>query len=136
MRPIYKELASRIDAVQNCIKHNNSEWQAKHTEAIDEIMRNTSPSGSGIDNGTTLNWERSSGDKLVFETAFHHMDENGYYDGWTEHTITVRPSLLSDIDLTICGRNRNEINDYLHEVYYCWLAQTSRSFLPSGEVTE
>jgi hypothetical protein len=46
------------------------------------------------------------------------MDDVGYYDGWTEHTLTVRPSLAFGIDLKFSGRNRNQIKDYLHEVFH------------------
>jgi len=46
------------------------------------------------------------------------MDEYGGYDGWTEHTITVRPDLIHTIVLGISGRNRNDIKDYLYDVYH------------------
>lgn len=45
------------------------------------------------------------------------MNENGFYDGWTEHTITVRADLAHGFKISISGRNRNEIKDYLHEVF-------------------
>jgi hypothetical protein len=44
------------------------------------------------------------------------MNEGGMYDAWTEHTIRVRPSLSSGFTLTISGRDRNEIKEYLHEL--------------------
>jgi hypothetical protein len=45
------------------------------------------------------------------------MDENGYYDGWTEHRITIRAE-FGGISVNVSGRNRNDIKDYLHEVYH------------------
>jgi hypothetical protein len=44
------------------------------------------------------------------------MDDGGGYDGWTEHTITVTPSFRG-FDLTISGRDRNDIKDYLHQTF-------------------
>ena len=43
--------------------------------------------------------------------------ETGMYDGWTEHTVTVRPSLQFGFRLSISGRNRNGIKDYIAEVF-------------------
>jgi hypothetical protein len=75
------------------------------------------PSGSGFDSGTTLDLDASHADKLVFQTSFHHMDENGYYDGWTEHTVTVTPSLRDRYHIRISGRNRNDIKEMIHQSF-------------------
>jgi hypothetical protein len=80
------------------------------------------PAGLGIDSGTTIDIAASTGDKLVFNTAFHHMDEHGSYNGWTEHRVTVRASLISEIDITIGGRDQNDIKDHLHEALHQALA--------------
>jgi hypothetical protein len=44
------------------------------------------------------------------------MNDTGYYDGWTEHTVTVTPS-FSGINIRVSGRNRNDIKDYIHETF-------------------
>ena len=75
------------------------------------------PSGSGWDCGTKLDYEKSNPDKLVFYGSYHHMNENGMYDGWTEHTIIVTPSLAFGFDVKITGRDRNDIKDYLGEMF-------------------
>jgi hypothetical protein len=46
------------------------------------------------------------------------MTEGGMYDGWTEHTVVVTPSLAFGINIRITGRNRNDIKDYLHDVFH------------------
>ncbi len=61
--------------------------------------------------------EMSSGELLEFKTAFHHMDENGCYDGWTEHTVTVTPSLIHEFTVKVSGRDRNEIKSYIAETF-------------------
>jgi hypothetical protein len=122
-RKLYQHIASRLIAIENCKKAGNSEWQERHQASIDWLVREHMPSGSGIDNGTHFRASDSTAEKLVFATSFHHMDEYGGYDGWTDHTITVRPSLYHGIVLAISGRDRNEIKDYLYEVFYGALDQ-------------
>jgi hypothetical protein len=74
------------------------------------------PHGSGIDGENKVDLEKSHAEKLVIHTEYHHMKESGFYDGWTEHTVTVTPS-FSGINLRISGQNRNDIKDYLSETF-------------------
>jgi hypothetical protein len=131
-RILYKELASTIQARANCLKSNNAEWLAKHTERIHQLV-DLLPSGSGWDNGTKIDLDASHANKIVLYGGFHHMNDGGFYDGWTEHTITVTPSLAFGFDLRISGRNRNDIKEYLHEMFshalrqeIVWDAQTEK----------
>ena len=74
------------------------------------------PSGSGFDNGSTFNVEKSTSEKLVFNTSFHHMNSNGYYTQWTDHTVTVTPSFYG-LNIKVSGRNHNDIKDYIAECF-------------------
>lgn len=115
---LYSELSSLVQARLNCLtKPDTREWIDKHESMIEELVKSYMPSGSGYDSGTTLVLNESKGEKLVFSTAFHHMDDNGYYDGWTEHTVTVKPSLSHGFDLYITGPNRNDIKDLIGEQF-------------------
>ena len=117
-RYLYSELASTVDAMHTC-EHKPEqygEWAGKHADHISELVREHMPSGSGFDCGTQMDTERSHAEKLVFATSFHHMDSDGYYDGWTEHTIVVTPS-FSGFNLRISGRDRNGIKDLIHEAF-------------------
>ena len=118
---LYRKLASLVQAHINCEISGNKEWFEKHEARIEELVKNYMPSGSGFDCGTKIDLDKSTPEKLVFYTDFHHMNEVGYYDGWTEHRITVRPSLAFGFTLTISGKNRNEIKDYIHQVFDCAL---------------
>jgi hypothetical protein len=111
----YARLAQLLQARQNCIKSGNSEWQEKHEERIMSIFKNTFPHGSGIDSSYLIDFERSNGEKIVFSFSFHHMNDVGYYDGWTTHTVTVTPSLSFGFNLKISGRNKNDIKEYLYD---------------------
>ena len=132
-KQVYQELASRFVAMQNCEKHANLEWEQKHRNAIQDICKNILPSGSGIDTGTKFDFDESSEDKLSFRASYHHMNEGGMYDGWTEHKIILTPSLLHGFRLHITGRNRNDIKDYLHETYEYSLTRTLECVVENGE---
>jgi len=114
---VYQELARVFAAYLNCIKSGNEEWRAKHKATIQHICRNYLPHGSGFDNGVKFDFDLSTRDKLVLQTAFHHMNENGMYCGWTEHKITIRASLSFGFDLVIGGRDKNQIKEMMAEVF-------------------
>lgn len=121
---VYSELANLICARANCAKSNNSEWHEKHTNRITEIVAKYMPTGSGFDNGTHLDLDASTENKLVFTTAYHHMNESGMYDGWTDHTVTVTPAFVGNFDIRISGRNRNDIKEYMHDTFSGALTST------------
>jgi hypothetical protein len=111
----YQKIASLLQAIINCEKSNNQEWLYNHRQTIDELMKNA-PAGSGFDSGTSLDFLKSTPEKLVFNTAFHHMGENGFYDGWSKHEVIITPSLAFGFNIRVTGRDRNEIKDYIAEM--------------------
>lgn len=117
MTKLYARLASLVAARLNCITSGNTDWRDRHEDEAGKLVLNHMPSGSGFDNGTKIDFDASTGEKLVFHTAFHHMNEGGYYDGWTEHVVTVTPSFLGGFSLKISGRDRNDIKDYISESF-------------------
>jgi hypothetical protein len=124
------EIANLIVAYKNSVASGNAEWRDRHMNAIEEIAREKLPSGSGIDGGTKIDVKASNvgtvhkgPEKIVLTAGYHHMDENGFYSGWTNHTITVSPS-FDGLDIKISGPNKNDVKEYLGEVYYEALTQT------------
>ena len=115
---VIKEIAARVVARQNCIKSNNIEWKHKHEEAL-QALQEELPSGSGVDGGCQIDLDKSSQNKIVIHLGYHHMNDNGMYDGWTHHEIVVTPDLLFGVNIRITGPNRNDIKDYLHEIVSC-----------------
>ena len=120
---LYQQIATSLQAMLNCVDSGNQEWLVRHRENIDQIVRDLMPSGSGVDTGTAMWIEESTPNKLVFHFSFHHMDDMGGYDGWTEHTLTVKPDLAFGFALSISGPDRNDIKDYLHELFHYALSQ-------------
>lgn len=117
MKQLYREFAQIVNARLNCLKNGNEEWLNNHTERLEYLTKNFMPSGSGIDIGTTLDLDESTTEKLVFIFSYHHMNDGGYYDGWTEHKLIVTPSLAYGFNLRITGKDRNQVKDYLYETY-------------------
>lgn len=117
---IFAHIASLLVAMDNCRKNGNVEWLERHRDAIDAACINHLPHGSGIDGKrTTLDFDRSTPDRLVFAPVdFHHMDDNGFYDGWSEHTVIVTASLAFGYSIKVTGRDRRNIKDYLAEQYH------------------
>jgi len=115
--PLYREMAIRMSALINCrAKNEENKWEDLHQYALNELAREFLPSGSGFDMGSKINLVQSTGEKLVFFTKFHHMNEHGYYDGWSSHTITVTASLIHGLNIEI----ESEYADKKHEEEYGW----------------
>lgn len=119
-------IASRVESAQFATKQGNEENHARFWLEIAQLETDFLPSGNGFDNGTSLDREKSTPTKLIFHTSFHHMDEFGGYAGWTDHTVTVLPT-FDGFDIRVSGRNRNEIKDYIADVFHECLSQTITS---------
>lgn len=114
-KPLFQVIAEQYYRYANAV--NRADIAADAREKIDALVKEHMPSGSGFDSGTSFDYERSGAAKLVFVTHFHHMDDNGYYDGWTDHTVTVSASLIWDIEIRVGGRDRRDIKSYIYDVF-------------------
>lgn len=128
---LYQQIAQTLDARQRCLTNTTTVMDGErdvtrdhwadmvrmHEETLNRLA-DALPSGSGWDQGTAIDWTASRPEKLVLHGSYHHMNDGGMYDGWTDHTITVRPSLRFGITVTVSGRNRNDIKEYLHEAFF------------------
>lgn len=80
----------------------------------EDLCKKFLPNGSGFDAGCEI---RAVGKtKIIIKTDFHHLDENGYYDGWTEHTVTVEAA-FDGHTIKVSGKDRNNIKDYIAETF-------------------
>lgn len=112
------QLANTVQALKSCRLEGKTEWIERHEENLERILSDILPHGSGFDRGCTLNEEESNRDKLVFNVSFHHMDDHGYYDGWTDHNVIVTPEFISGFRLRVTGRNKRDIKTYIAEQFY------------------
>lgn len=92
-------------------------YNEHHLDRLEELLYKL-PMGSGIDAGTTIVFDECARNKIVFNSAFHVMDDRGFYDGWIEFKIVVTPS-FSGFDLEIKPLQRKTyFNDYLHDYVF------------------
>lgn len=113
MTTLATKIAGLIQAIRNCEANGNKEWLATHTKALHAISL---PSGAGFDRGTIIDIHASTPSRLVFQTAFHHMNDVGYYDGWTEHTVTA-VATFGTPEIKVSGSN-SEFKDYIGHVFH------------------
>ena len=96
-------------------------YNERHLDKLDELLYKL-PMGSGIDAGSTIAFEECKPDKIVFNSAFHVLDSNGYYDGWIEFKVIVRPSFMGfDLEIKPLQRKRyfNDcLRDYVFDVFW------------------
>jgi hypothetical protein len=109
------KLSIKFQAYKNCIQSNNDEWRDKHEDEILKMLESL-PNGLGFDTGIEFDWEKSTPLKLVFNFEYHHLNENGYYDGWTQHKLTITPTFGS-YGMRITGRDRNQVKGYFYDIF-------------------
>ena len=92
--------------------------QCENEDRVKEIMQGA-PYGSGFDANTALD-DKSTPKKLIFNTSYHHMNDAGYYIGWTHHKVIITPS-FGGMDIKVTGKNYNNIKDYIEDVFCNWM---------------
>jgi hypothetical protein len=121
-KPLVEWIAQTLQARENCRVSGNQEWFRHHTANLRELEQFL-PAGSGIDHGTQIDLTAFAESRICLITGFHHMHESGMYDGWTDHIVTVRPAFVGRFSLGISGRNRNDIKEYLYQLFDHALSQ-------------
>jgi hypothetical protein len=117
-----------VNAISEALEEYNRTGKSHRVEQLEDFL----PSGSGIDSGTKINLDKSQSDKIILTFDYHHMDEHGFYDGWScdwKAIITPTFQCFSGIDIQIKSgkflsrsrsRKYNDFNfkDYLYQTYY------------------
>jgi hypothetical protein len=118
-KTLIQAIAETLSAYRWCLERgNDTKVNRERLCALEKLL----PSGSGFDKATRVDVE-STDSKIFMYTSFHHMNEVGYYDGWTDHTVIVTPT-FSGIDITVTGRDKNDVKNYIGEVFYDCLRET------------
>jgi hypothetical protein len=110
-----KQLIEYCADVARIMTQDDTKFVAMWTPVLDEINARL-PRGSGFDSGSEFLPEDSKRNRLVFKTSFHHMNDSGMYDGWTEHNVIVTPT-FGGFDIRVTGVNRNEIKEYIADMF-------------------
>lgn len=111
----YEDMSRTIEAYQNCLKSNNTDWEEKHEEHIQELI-NKLPHGSGIDGKWVINYDKY--EVIELGNFYHAMDENGFYVGYIDFTVKIVPSLAFGCKIKIIGNfgKRQDIKEYLRDI--------------------
>lgn len=116
-KTVAQAIHAALVAIANCNQTANDEWRVRWQDYIARISRECLPSGAGIDNGTRVLGltSESRGFELVLD--YHHMNDTGYYTGWTEYRAYIRPA-FNGLEITLSGRNVNDCKEYLHQTLH------------------
>lgn len=93
-------VVNHLAALVAMYKTSTSDHQS---EQIEDTIKRYLPSGSGIDAGVKLDLDESTGDRLVFTFGYHHMNQGGYYSGWSAWTLIVTASLAHGFTMDLNG---------------------------------
>lgn len=118
-KPLYQLIAARIQTAQGATKYAIDESIIqRNVDELERLCREFLPSGSGFDSGTEIELDDCRAAKrIVFKTSFHHINDVGMYDGWTNHLVIIEPDFDGFI-LRVTGRDRNAIKDYIADTFH------------------
>lgn len=114
-------LASLIDRIQTGCGRiaDKGRREAFLSHAEDELERVSQcylPSGSGFDAGTQVLIDECRDDRLVLQTAFHHLSAEGHYTRWTHHKVVVAPT-WTGFSVRVGGQDYNGIREYISDTF-------------------
>ncbi len=112
MKTLIKVIAGELERLHRPVNEQVAKSARHNLAALSELL----PSGAGIDSGTQILVDDSTPNRIRLVTAYHHMNDAGYYDGWTQHTVIVTPGFVSSMEIKISGKDRNGIKDYIADV--------------------
>ena len=123
---LYQFIAQRIAQLRNLtdtsfmpddIREKREEMAAHVEDSLHQLVKERFPSGSGFDAGTKLHLDTATPNRYVFQADFHHMDDNGYYCGWSHHTVVVTPDMQFGFRIRVTGRDMRDIKGYIAEMF-------------------
>lgn len=110
---VYTKLAH---AIRGCDTPDKDIARSSLDEVAD-IVKRCLPHGSGFDCGCSVPIERKWKNRIIINTDYHYMNDDGYYDGWYRFRIVVTPG-FSGIDVKVHGRDRDGLKEYVGDTIY------------------
>lgn len=101
---LIREIAAVTVALSNCVRTDNWEWHAKHMDVL-RNLEGLLPSGSGFDSGCKVDHDASEENTIVINAPYHHMDADGYYCGWVDWAVIVRPCFIGGFSIEVAAVN-------------------------------
>jgi hypothetical protein len=93
---VYQKMARLVDW------NPTGSYIISKNEQMEDLVKNYLPSGSGFDGDISID-EKSTDKKIILHVEYHHMNDNGFYDGWSTFKLIIVPSLAYDYSLVVKG---------------------------------
>jgi hypothetical protein len=108
-----EKISRAYGARQRCQEHGREQWFENWSKTVEHCLQDL-PTGGGFSNWVML--AKSTPEKLIFESSYHAMLDNGMYDRWINFTITITPSFETRVNIGIrgdFGRAYQDLKDYI-----------------------
>ena len=96
---VYQQLARLVDWNPTA-----GEYLDSKNKQVDELIDKYLPSGSGFDGKIELD-EKSTDEKIIIHVEYHHMDINGFYDGWSTFKVIITASMAYNYCMQVKGES-------------------------------
>lgn len=116
MMPLYRIIAYAMEALENCKRHDNKLWE-DHWSLLVDMGVGLLPHGGGFDDYPKLTREVAKQDYLVFHGSYHEMNSHGFYVGWRDYRVVVKPSFVHGLTVRVTGAGK-ALGEYIHEVFH------------------
>jgi len=106
----------------------NTPKKAKELSLLQELL----PIGNGIETGCVI-LLKSTKKRIVIET---HPNDSYETSRWTAHQVIITPSFEREINIRITGKNKDNVKDYLHDIFREALMKEYAVFKKGWEVKD
>lgn len=121
---LYQIMAHALDALTSLKRPHHpletglalgNPWTGRWESVLDQCLEHL-PHGSGFDVAVKYDDVKTCRDRIVLVGSYHKMNDVGYYVGWIDYRVTVRPAFISGREVSVVGGN-NDFKDYAREVF-------------------
>ena len=95
---VYQQLARLVD------RNPTGEYLDSKNEQMEDLVKNYLPSGSGFDGDISID-EKSTDKKIILHVEYHHMNDNGFYDGWSTFKVIITASMAYNYSMQVKGES-------------------------------
>ena len=95
---VYQKMARLVDW------NPTGSYIISKNEQMEDLVKNYLPSGSGFDGDISID-EKSTDEKIIIHVEYHHMDINGFYDGWSTFKVIITASMAYNYCMQVKGES-------------------------------
>ena len=95
---VYQKMARLVDW------NPTGSYIISKNEQMEDLVKNYLPSGSGFDGDISID-EKSTDEKIIIRVEYHHMDINGFYDGWSTFKVIITASMAYNYCMQVKGES-------------------------------